>query len=239
MKAYWERFSSWIDSRSLRERALIFAAAIAVLLIAAHGLLFEPLRAEEGMLIKQIRSGAAAIETIQAEISKMADAAPVDPNAQDRLRLDRLQEELKQSDAAVAQLHKGLVRPDQVGELLESVLLRQGKLQLVSLKKLPPQSLAAASAAPVGAPAAANAANAAGTADAAATPAQTNAVYKHGVEIVVRGGYFDVIDYLAALEQLPQQVLWGDMRYQVDRHPQGTLTLQLFTLSTEKTWLNL
>ena len=64
-------------------------------------------------------------------------------------------------------------------------------------------------------------------------------VYKHGVELVVKGSYADLTQYLMRLEGLPWQMFWGKAELKVEEYPKATLTLTLFTLSLDKTWLRI
>jgi MSHA biogenesis protein MshJ len=66
-----------------------------------------------------------------------------------------------------------------------------------------------------------------------------NTVYRHDVEIVVQGGYLDIMKYLAQLEAMPWHLFWSKAKLSVDEYPKTTLTLTLFTLSLDKKWLNL
>jgi MSHA biogenesis protein MshJ len=88
----------------------------------------------------------------------------------------------------------------------------------------PPEALAPVMAKPA---AQANAAQAA------------DVVYKHGVEIVVQGGYVELMDYLAQLENLPVRVVWGNLKLHVETYPKTTMSLTMYTLSLEKKWLNI
>jgi len=64
-------------------------------------------------------------------------------------------------------------------------------------------------------------------------------VYKHGVELVVKGNYTDLTQYLTRLEGLPWQMFWGKAELKVEEYPKAALTLTLFTLSLDKTWLRI
>jgi MSHA biogenesis protein MshJ len=64
-------------------------------------------------------------------------------------------------------------------------------------------------------------------------------LYRHGVELAVEGSYADLLSYCAALETLPQHLLWGGMKLAADKHPQIVLTLRLYTLSVDRNWLEL
>lgn len=59
--------------------------------------------------------------------------------------------------------------------------------------------------------------------------------YRHGVELVLRGSYFDHLQYLAQLEKLPARIIWGRAELMVEKYPEVRLTLQVRTLSSEPT----
>jgi MSHA biogenesis protein MshJ len=44
---------------------------------------------------------------------------------------------------------------------------------------------------------------------------------------------------MQALESMPQQLYWSEREMQVLDYPKARLRLRLFTLSLEKSWLNL
>jgi MSHA biogenesis protein MshJ len=59
-------------------------------------------------------------------------------------------------------------------------------------------------------------------------------LFRHGVEITLTGSYFELLRYLADLEKLPSRLLWGSAEIQVEQYPEVRLTLQIFTLSPER-----
>jgi len=59
------------------------------------------------------------------------------------------------------------------------------------------------------------------------------------VELSLRGTYFDLLDYLAALERLPQQVFWDGIELNAAEHPQSVLKLTVYTLSPQRSWMTL
>ena len=73
---------------------------------------------------------------------------------------------------------------------------------------------------------------------AAEQPAGQN-IFKHGVELTLRGSYFDMLDYLAQIEALPWQMYWGRLRLEARDYNRPVLTLTLYTLSLDKTWLTI
>jgi MSHA biogenesis protein MshJ len=59
--------------------------------------------------------------------------------------------------------------------------------------------------------------------------------YRHGVELTLRGGYFELLQYLARLERLRGRFLWGRTELQVEKYPDVRLTVQVRTLSSQPT----
>jgi MSHA biogenesis protein MshJ len=239
MKQYWQRMVLRIDALSLRERAIIFAMAALVLITLVNTVLLEPQFAKQKLLSERIKQEQEKIAGIQAEIQQKVRAQSIDPDAATRIRLQALMQQSAQMQGAMRDVQKGLVSPDKMSELLESILKQNGKLRLVSLKTLPVTGLNES----------VSESKTAGekTAVAAASPAKDKQesqpaagfVYRHGVEVMVQGGYLDMMNYMAALEAMPWQLFWGRAKLSVDEYPKATLTLTLFTLSLDSAWLNI
>jgi MSHA biogenesis protein MshJ len=237
MKQYWQRMVLRIDALSLRERAIIFAMAALVLITLLNTVLLEPQFAKQKLLSERITQEQAQIAGIQAEIQQKVRSQAIDPDAAERMRLQALKQRSAQMQDAMRDVQKGLVSPDKMSELLESILKQNGKLRLVSLKTLPVAGLNEL----VSESKTAGEKTAAATASPAKQESQPAAgyVYRHGVEVMVQGGYLDMMNYMAALEAMPWQLFWGRAKLSVDEYPKATLTLTLFTLSLDKAWLNI
>ena len=238
MKQYWPRMVLWIDALSLRERAMIFAMAAVILITLVTTALLDPQFAKQKQLSERIKQEQEMTAAIQAEIQQKVRSQATDPNAANRMRLQALKQQSAQMQSAMRDVQKGLVSPDKMSELLESILKQNGKLRLVSLKTLPVTGLNEMVATE-------NKTAGEKTAVAAASPAKQESqpaagfVYMHGVEIMVQGGYLDMMNYMAALEAMPWQLFWSRAKLSVDEYPRATLTLTLFTLSLDKAWLNI
>lgn len=110
----------------------------------------------------------------------------------------------------------------------------------------PALALAAAAAATASAenPAAAGKEGAPGTAQPPQPPQPPRPpppelLYRHGVELTVRGGYLDLVDYMNTLESLPVQLFWGRAQLEVEHYPDVRLTLTLYTMSLDDQWMKL
>jgi len=66
------------------------------------------------------------------------------------------------------------------------------------------------------------------------TQLEGSPLYRHGVEMTITGTYFDLLQYLSDLERLPARLLWGSAELHAENYPEVRLTLQVFTLSPER-----
>lgn len=236
MKQRMQQLAKKIDALTLRERVILFVGAAAVLVYLVNFLLIDPQFAKQKMLAEQIRRDQAQMQEFQTLISQRIKAHALDPDAENRMRLQALKQRQTQLQENLQDMQKGLVSPDKMVGLLEDLLKRQGKLQLVGLKTLPVTGLKEDAAVDPKAPASSTAP---ATKGGAGNPADADLIYKHGVEITLQGSYLDILDYMSELEKMPWQVFWGKARLEVDTYPRATITLTLFTLSLDKKWLNL
>lgn len=213
MIAQLRDLSERIDALPLRSRIMVFGAAALVLGFAANAMLLEPLRGKEKRLAGEIAQQQTEISDIQQQLQRQAQANRADPDAVNRARRTALLEELQRLNARAAEEQKRFTPPDRMRRVLEELLERNRNLSLVDLKTLPP--------APV----------------AGQRPGAPGGMYRHGIELTVRGTYGELYEYLRALENLPNQLYWGRAELAVDAHPLLKLKLTVHTLSFDRAWL--
>lgn len=230
----WARYVAWFGGLQERERRII---ALAVLL---GGLFLGFSYAVEPNLLKARREGRAAADALASaatigQQSALMAGANRDPDAPLRAELDKLKTEMASQGERFAAIEKSLVPPQQIPALLESVVGRNGALQLASLRTLPAQPVLQRK--PGTEPA--RPASGAGPQAAAAAGAAAGApnLYRHGVEIRLVGSYADLLGYVRALESAPQRLLWGRMELTTLDYPRSQLTLTVYTLSLDPKWL--
>ncbi|MGW8392099.1 hypothetical protein [Pseudoduganella sp. HUAS MS19] len=223
MNAQWLKLCSRIDGMSLRERIAIFVASAAVLLFLMDAIVLEPLFARNRDLGEQIRQQNMRLETANTGVAVQMAAFSGNPDEAAELQLASLKREAATLAGSLRAMQNGLVAPEKMGELLQQLLRSNGKLKLLSLRTLPVAGMGGTAA----------------TADAKAAPAQRELLYRHGVEVVLQGGYMDMLDYMQALEGSPQQVFWGRAQLDARNYPASTLTLTLYTLGLDEKWMTL
>jgi MSHA biogenesis protein MshJ len=253
MTRRWTEFAAKIDALTLRERMLLFAALAAFIVFVAHAASLGPMLRKQAALRAQISQQQNNLTGIDGEITHKVQAYQVDPDAATRERLAAAKTEAARLSESLRAMQKGLVAPERMGALLESLLRANGHLQLVSMKTLAVGSLNQAGAGQakaepqakegkmlavaLTAPAAAGAARQAGAQPAAVQP--IDMLYRHGVQIAVRGNYLDIVNYMGALEAMPTQLFWSRAQLEVEEYPTSRLTLTLYTLSLDPKWMKL
>lgn len=225
IRQQWGKISERVDAMSLRERALIFAAVAFLLVSLVNTLLLDPLLLKQKNLSGQVVQQQEKMKEIQAQIDAIQQARSMQDSSPLHQQLSRLKLELEEGDAYLKSNREKLVQPERMADLLRQVLSKNANLQLVALQTLPVTPLLEKkeSAAPD-----------------ATVPVAAEAesqIFKHGVEMTVRGNYLDLLQYLTALERMPTQMFWGKVKMDVVQYPSAELTLTLYTLSLDKTWL--
>ena len=188
-----------IDAISVRERVMIFSAAVGVMVFVMMSLVLSPLYARERTLQAQIAQQRNMIGGIDAEITAVVESYATDPDAPARARLVAIQGETATMAQAMRANETGLIAPQQIAPLLETILKSNGHLRLVDLTTLPvrPVNESIEAAPPVAAPAQPKPpqgdqmlASVLKAQDAAAprgagTPEAVPLLYRHGVELTV------------------------------------------------------
>lgn len=209
-----------IDGMSLRERALIFAAAAFAVVSLINTFFLDPLLAQQKRLSSQVVQQQEKMKETQAQLTSLLQAKQADEHAPQRQRISQLRAQIAEGDAYLKATQDKLVPPEKMAALLEQVLAKNDRLQLVTLNTLPVSLFIEPSA------------------DQAVKAAvQEKQIFKHGVQMTVRGSYADLMQYLTALEKMPTQMFWGMAKMNVVQYPNAELTLTLYTLSLDKTWL--
>lgn len=225
MKEQWQKILEKVDALALRERALLFVMMSVLLITPINMLLLDPLRTKQKTLSQQLKEKQTQIDALQTQLQGLAASSQIDPDVENRQRLNQLRSKLKELEAPMETVQKSLVSPDKKVMLLEDLLVQNPHLKLVSLKTLPAASVLESKTIDTG------------KKGGPAVPS-TSLVYRHGVQLTIEGGYHDLLQYLVAMEKLPWRVVWGEANLQVDNYPKIILTLTLYTLSLEKVWMN-
>lgn len=115
----------------------------------------------------------------------------------------------------------------QVKSLLKEMLAANPKLTLVSLRTLPVEPFYLPDSKTIEP-------NKTDTSKVDANNAQPQrSLYKHGVEISIRGDYATLITYMENLQKYPKRLFWAETKLDVMTYPDTVLKLVIYSLSDQ------
>jgi MSHA biogenesis protein MshJ len=204
-----------INRASLRERALLFVAAMGLLSMLWNRTLMVPLAAHWTALAK-------SVDEVHERLSDMGSEhgqdSPADQYTALKSREAALGTAIAASDVQLEQAQTGMIPPKEMVTVLTDVLGHHTGVTLLLLRNLPAE--------PVLPPIADS------------PPASTPAMgpYLHPVDLLLRGNYLDVLAYLQELESRPWGFQWRRFEFTTtDDGPQ--YRIQFTTMSMESNWL--
>lgn len=207
MKAYWEAFVAWFNGRVLRERVLMFLAAVAVAVYGGYQLLLGP-------AWRELQSQRTELDNVRTQIrAAEQERRGLSPGALDeraeKLRGERqsLRQELDGRREELAAGAGQFIEPQRLMGFLERFLrLRTGDgMQVRSLESLEREVVP-------------------GTGEGSGPT-----LYRKGVRAELEAGYGATHRFLERLAELPWAVQVSRLDYQVLDHPTARITLEAHT----------
>lgn len=228
MKKLWHKISLRIDSRTLRERAILFGLIAGLIIFMVFFLFLNPTYAKQKQLISELNTLQQSTAIVDAEITGTMLAFSADPDAVEKVQLAALLAEVEGKKNAIVSLERGMVPASRMTALLGRILQSHRNLRLLSMRSLGELPIAGPAVVP--------------TPGAAAVPVASPAMqllHKHGFELVVEGSYADMVAYMASLEAMQGQILWGSSHLDAGKYPNAQLTLVVYTINLDKKWIKL
>jgi MSHA biogenesis protein MshJ len=204
-----------IDALSLRERVLVLLGGLAVIIALWLLLAQNSIDQRRDNLLTQLQSVDRERSAQMAQLAALSGDTSADAERARQQQLSQLTRRVDELDQKLATLSQGLVSADLLPKILEDVLVTTSQLNLVQLRTLPVEAL------PLKGTAARNG-------------EMETGVFKHTVALRVSGSYFQVVDFLRALETLPWRFYWERLDYSVERYPRAGIEIRVYTLSAEE-----
>lgn len=223
MKAKWLELKEKTAELSLRERGIIAATTVVVVLVVWLQFVFTPLDKKSQQVNKSITALNQDIANESSQIATLAASLQNNPNDALRKEQKQLKNKLSQLSENIEERLDTLVPPEKMADLMRDVLSDYKGLRLVSARNLPVEPIHIAS----------------GTGKKSDKETDSSAqavIFSHGFEMKLNGGYFKALEFIQRLEQM-QGFYWQMLDYEVDSYPNATITIQLSTLSLEEDWI--
>jgi MSHA biogenesis protein MshJ len=201
----WKALLARIDDMSLRERAMLFASISLVILLLAYAALLDPVLRKQKSLIDRVARDQNQINEIRGQIEQIVRAGDAKGRHPEQVAVEALERQIAELDRSLAARQSGLIAPERLPALLKDILGRSKGVELESLRLLPGVPVKA------------------GTGE--------TSLYRHGVELAVKGSYFELLQYLEELEKRSSVLLWGSVELQVDQYPDVRLRVVIHSLS--------
>jgi len=229
LNAQWVQLSGNVDALSLRERALVLFSILTLLYVLWDALLFAPQARNAALLQNQLATQLAQVRAKQDEWALFKTIADGGASSPEHLKQQALKQELAVLDERLSSLSQGLVAAADLPMLLQDVLSESSGLHLVSVQTLAVEPL------PLdGGPSENTSAATSNGAQSDSSEKESVGVYKHSTSLKIKGGYFQVLEYVRRLESLTWRFYWDRMSYSVSTYPQAEIEIRVYTLSAEE-----
>lgn len=211
MRVRLQQWGDRIDALELRERILLLAATVVVLFLLVDSLGLQPTLKSQQIAEQRIADLEMRLSAFHQQANLVNYRSDHNPLASRYADRDRLIAELSELDARIMGQLGALVEPAQAAEVLEQVLTGHRGLTLKSLHATS-ESLDGLTIS-----------KDRGRSDLA----------RYQLEMVVEGGYLDVLHYLQELEAMPWKFFWQAVNLQTTGYPKAETRLQLYTLGAQ------
>ena len=219
----------WFNERPIRERVLITLTGVVLLLVIGWELAVTPVAASNERLSSQLASLETQQQALVEQQRVLSERLASDPSQEMREKLTMRQARLDRIDRELAETTGKLIAPRAMVKLLRDILTAQDELELVAVELLAPMPIyeeERQSSEDEEAPKA--------TGD-EAKPEPL--LYAHDVELVIRGGYLNVLKYVETLEAMDDRLGWVSLDYQMQEYPNNEVRIRVRTLSLDRAWL--
>jgi MSHA biogenesis protein MshJ len=229
MIRYWNLLSERVEKLNLRERAMVLAAALLLAYTAIDTLLVAPVLAKRKAAMDGYIQRQTEISTLTTTLETLAKSGSESPDAA-AARLNQSRAKLAALEGDAKELSSRLMSPERMRDVLQQILARRPGLELMQMKTLPQSAVGMPGDAQKTAPPAR-------PAEARGEAAPASAMYKHGIQLTVRGSYLDLLAYLKEIESMPVRIYWDKLDLSAADYPAAILRVTLYTVSLDGTWM--
>lgn len=228
LKSQWQQLQTRFNVLKPREQILIMITGVAIILMLCDQLLWTSLSRNNSQQKAAITNGQQQLAQMKAANDEINAKLAEDPDAELRRNLEAAIERIAKQNAELEKLTVDLIPPEEMANVLRKMLSERGNLQLLALRNEPAVSaFTPKEEIDTDAPA--------DTTENAER--ERVAIYRHGLTLELKGRYFDIVDYLQALEDLEWHFYWEKLDYKVDKYPNAIVTLRVYTLSNRESWI--
>lgn len=219
MKKSWIFLADRFDALKPRERLLVFLCLVACMITLFFLLVFKPGFERYQSARNLVRQSETMLNSLNAQELIFIQALAQDPDAETRRLSVQMGQDNERLRGELSSAQEQLATPEKMTAVLRDLIAAQKGLELISIHSGKVEDLLTPLAA-------------------GSAPAERGqSIFKHGIEVSVRGDYAALAAYMKQLEFLPWKVKLADLVLTTERYPQSTMKFTLYTLSLERAWL--
>lgn len=188
---------------------------VVVILMLSMTVLWQPIFEK---IIKNYQSDQqsfSAIQDIKLEIEGYKKRLGMDVNAPYKEQVKSLKEQIKGQDKKVVNLTSALITPRNMGQVFTG-LTKVIDININKISNLDAEVI-----------------------NINDEKEETNLLFKHGLSLELQGEYLKVLKYVQEIEAQDWQLYWDELSFTTLKYPQGRLNIEVHTLSTSDSVLDL
>lgn len=210
---YAERF----NGISTRERFLIMMTVLIAISFVWWYWFAGPLKSKTSALQQRNQGLSSELLVLQTSINGIQQRIKEGVHKREQQRLKVLDGELKRVNDLLKQKTLELIEPEEMFELMQTLVFAESNLKLTSLKR--------------------KLVKPAFTSD--QLQADQPEIYRHVMEVSFEGGYEDVLNYITGLEKIEWKLIWDKITLSSGEYPVIKVAIEISTLSDSQHWVGL
>jgi MSHA biogenesis protein MshJ len=195
---------------SLRERALVFLVGLSLIVAPCYFSVLDRNFIKSDRLSYEIKNLEDEYRNKQDELLAWQSKVTEDPNEAMRRDIEKIEKDIMLLDAVLNSETANLLEASEMTKVLTNILRTEKNIQILSVKSVKPEVL---------------------------IKKDDAQLYKHGISMVIRGRYLDIMNYLSSLETLDKNFYWDSLELNVDKYPYSIVTIEIYTLSVNKDFI--
>jgi len=221
-------------------RRLLVSGLLALVYVAVDIALVQPLMEEFSEVTKAIEKAKADSKSYTAKMLNVQSQFGIDPTLSDQEQVEAMSSVLAKLESEINTTSTDFVSPNQMVDLLYDILNKGKTLSIVSLEKLPADTINETEEGKAPAIDVQNIRETLKNLEAAKKAPQEDdkdKIYRYEVELVLQGSYHDILKYIQQLESMRWRLFWENAELTVKSYPLSELRFSVYTISMEKDWL--
>jgi MSHA biogenesis protein MshJ len=231
MNAFKQTIANKWTTLNSRERWMVFFAGLAVIYAVLNAVLLAPLQKQQQTVKTEMTQSGTQLADMKQQITELGQHPVLNADDTNTQKIAEFKSKILAQQTEMAALQDTLVNPAQMPALLKELIAHHESLRLVDMKTMPPENFLSREV------------NAQTPTDQAAdgkvSAYKTPLIYRHAITFTLAGNYMELMRYAQALQDMSSQVLWDKAVLTAKTYPENELTITVYTLSLDATWLSI